>query len=91
MVYSGGSAAPAPPSPPLNSIILQVNEDTTEKKGKATERVANLLGGDLERRDLFCQMDVLREYREDMVWKEMARRVNNFAFILSCINPLYTE
>ena len=77
MVYSGGSTPP--PSPQLHGPMVTVTEEPNDinDKDKATERVAHLLGDDLERRDLFCQMDVLREYRDDMVWKEMARLVLN--------------
>ena len=39
----------------------------------ATERVAELIHDDFECKDLFCQMDVLRMYKDDLIWKEMAR------------------
>jgi hypothetical protein len=39
----------------------------------ATERVASLVNGDFESSQLFVQMDVLREYKGDLVWQEMAR------------------
>lgn len=39
----------------------------------ATERVAELIHDDFVCKDLFCQMDVLRLYKDDLVWKEMAR------------------
>ena len=39
----------------------------------ATERVATLVNDDFDCNHLFCQMDMLRTYRNDLVWKEMAR------------------
>lgn len=39
----------------------------------ATERVAELIHDDFEVNHLFCQMDILRMYKDDLVWKEMAR------------------
>ncbi|WAR09936.1 S4A8-like protein [Mya arenaria] len=39
----------------------------------ATERVASIIGNDFDCTDLFCQMDMLRPYKNDMVWKEVAR------------------
>ena len=30
-----------------------------------------------EPRDVFCQMDVLRKFNDDVVWKEMRRCVSN--------------
>lgn len=39
----------------------------------ATERVATLIDDDFESNHLFCQMDMLREYKNDLVWQEMAR------------------
>ena len=73
MVYSGGSATTRPSTPPVIAMPDDHDKIDIQDKEKATEHVANLLGDDLERRDLFCQMDVLREYRDDLVWKEMAR------------------
>lgn len=39
----------------------------------ATERVAELVHDDFEVNHLFCQMDVLGKYKDELVWKEMAR------------------
>lgn len=39
----------------------------------ATVRVASLVNDDFECTPLFIQMDVLREYKNDLVWQEMAR------------------
>ncbi|XP_045177681.2 sodium bicarbonate cotransporter 3-like isoform X2 [Mercenaria mercenaria] len=39
----------------------------------ATERVATLINDDFKCNDLFCQMDMLRTYKDDLVWQEMAR------------------
>jgi len=40
-----------------------------------TKSIFMLPDNDFECKDLFCQMDVLRKYKEDFVWKEMARYV----------------
>lgn len=40
---------------------------------QATERVAMLINDDFECTNLFCQMDMLRTFKDDLVWKEMAR------------------
>ncbi|XP_060562154.1 electrogenic sodium bicarbonate cotransporter 4-like [Ruditapes philippinarum] len=39
----------------------------------ATERVATLVNDDFDSNHLFCQMDMLRTYKNELVWKEMAR------------------
>ena len=83
MVYSGGSNS-LPTTLPTDMIT---DDSDVRDKEKATEHVANLLGDDLDRRDLFCQMDVLREYRDDLVWKEMARCI----FVLWQLSNRYLE
>ena len=73
MVYSGSSNS-LPTRIPTDMLADDTDDDSDMRdKDKATEHVASLLGDDLDRCDLFCQMDVLREYRDDLVWKEMAR------------------
>ncbi|KAH3748022.1 hypothetical protein DPMN_182459, partial [Dreissena polymorpha] len=47
--------------------------DSLSAAEAATERVATLIGDDFECNGLFCQMDMLRPYKNDLVWKEMAR------------------
>ncbi|XP_045178747.2 electrogenic sodium bicarbonate cotransporter 1-like [Mercenaria mercenaria] len=39
----------------------------------ATERVATLVNDSFDCKTLFCQMDMLRTYKNDLVWQEMAR------------------
>ena len=48
---------------------------------KATERVATLIGDNFQCTDLFCQMDVLRGFKDDYVWQEMARLANALFYL----------
>lgn len=59
------------PEAPLDPSNLY-NEYFTAAE-HATERVAALVNDDFECTNLFCQMDMLRTYKDDLVWKEMAR------------------
>ena len=57
----------------ITHIPPTVNHDDILTSEEATERVAELVGDDVKCNELFCQMDVLRPYEDDLVWKEMAR------------------
>ena len=54
-------------------ILRLTSQDTDE--GTDMDIVSSIIGDDFDCPDVFTQMDVLRTYREDYVWKEMARQV----------------
>ena len=49
------------------------------EEGPEMEVVSTLVGEDFKCPDLFTEMDVLRVWRDDYVWKEMARLVVHFS------------
>ncbi|XP_045177486.2 electrogenic sodium bicarbonate cotransporter 1-like isoform X5 [Mercenaria mercenaria] len=59
------STAPLEPSNLYNEYFTAAEH--------ATERVATLVNDNFDCNHLFCQMDMLRTYKNELVWKEMAR------------------
>ena len=53
--------------------ILRVPSIDVTEDGSEMDIVSSLVGEDFTCPDLFTQMDVLRTWRDDYVWKEMAR------------------
>ena len=54
-------------------ILRAPSVDVVEEEGSEMELVSNLLGDDFTCPEVFTEMDVLRTFRDDYIWKEMAR------------------
>ena len=57
----------------MSQQILRAISQDAVSGGEEMDMVSSIIGDDFDCPDVFTQMDVLRTYREDYVWKEMAR------------------